>query len=92
MLVNKAYRYELKPNKRQLIFLKKHAGCARFAWNWGLAERKRIWEEEERSTNAIELHCKLEYKTKWYGSRLAVVPRFSLQVEGAANAVMSCRS
>ncbi|GAW92206.1 helix-turn-helix domain-containing protein, partial [Calderihabitans maritimus] len=28
MLVNKAYRYELKPNKTQLILLKKHAGCA----------------------------------------------------------------
>jgi len=59
MLVNKAYRYELKPNKRQLVLLKKHAGCARFAWNWGLAERKRLWEEERRSTNAMELHRKL---------------------------------
>ena len=56
MLVNKAYRYELKPNKTQLI--KKHAGCARFAWNWGLSERKRLWEEK-KTTNAIELHRKL---------------------------------
>ncbi len=59
MLVNKAYRYELEPNKTQLILLKKHAGCARFAWNWGLAERKRLWEEERKTTNAIELHRKL---------------------------------
>lgn len=59
MLVNKAYRYELKPNETQLILLKKHAGCARFAWNWGLAERKRLWEEERKTTNAIELHRKL---------------------------------
>ena len=59
MLVNKAYRYELKPNKSQLVLLKKHAGCARFAWNWGLAERKRLWEEERRTTNAIEQHRKL---------------------------------
>jgi len=59
MLVNKAYRYELKPNQEQLILLKKHAGCARFAWNWGLAERIRLWEEERKSTNAIELHKKL---------------------------------
>ncbi|MCL0062863.1 transposase, partial [Peptococcaceae bacterium] len=58
MLVNKAYRYELKPNKTQLILLKKHAGCARFAWNWGLSERKRLWEER-KTTNAIELHRKL---------------------------------
>ncbi|SHH29474.1 Helix-turn-helix domain-containing protein, partial [Thermosyntropha lipolytica DSM 11003] len=51
MLVNKAYRYELKPNQEQLTLLKKHAGCARFAWNWGLAERIRLWEEEKKSTN-----------------------------------------
>jgi len=56
MLVNKAYRYELKPNKQQLTLLKKHAGCARFAWNRGLSEKKRLWEEEKRSTNAIEQH------------------------------------
>ncbi|MCL0052512.1 helix-turn-helix domain-containing protein, partial [Peptococcaceae bacterium] len=55
----KAYRYELKPNKTQLILLKKHAGCARFAWNWGLAKRKKLWEEEKKTTNAIELHRKL---------------------------------
>lgn len=59
MLVNKAYRYELKPNHEQLTLLKKHAGCARFAWNWGLAERKRLWEEEKMTTNAMELHKKL---------------------------------
>lgn len=59
MLVNKAYRNELKPNNKQLALLKKHAGCARFAWNWGLAERKKLWEEEKKSTNAIEQHRKL---------------------------------
>ena len=42
-------------HKTQLILLKKHAGCARFAWNWGLSERKRLWEEERKTTNAIEL-------------------------------------
>lgn len=59
MLVTKAYRYELKPNRAQISFLKKHAGCARFAWNWGLAERIRLWQEEKKSTNAIEQHRKL---------------------------------
>ncbi len=59
MIVNKAYRYELKPNKTQQRLLKKHSGCARFAWNWGLSERKALYEKEKRSTNAIELHRKL---------------------------------
>ncbi len=59
MLVNKAYRYELKPNKSQLVLLKKHTGCARFAWNWGLAERIRLWEQEGKRTDAIEQHREL---------------------------------
>ncbi|HHW18643.1 MAG TPA: IS200/IS605 family element transposase accessory protein TnpB [Firmicutes bacterium] len=59
MLVNKAYRYELKPNRNQLVLLKKHAGCARFAWNWGLAERIRLWEQERKRINAIEQHREL---------------------------------
>ena len=56
MLVNKAYRYELKPNENQLVLLKKHAGCARFAWNWGLAERIKLWKQARKSTSAVEQH------------------------------------
>ncbi|WP_242868845.1 helix-turn-helix domain-containing protein, partial [Desulfotomaculum copahuensis] len=37
--INRAYRYELKPNVAQRILLAKHAGTARFAYNWGLARR-----------------------------------------------------
>ncbi|MBU3934170.1 MAG: helix-turn-helix domain-containing protein, partial [Candidatus Omnitrophica bacterium] len=37
MLVQQAYRYELKPNNKQRTLLAKHAGTARFAYNWGLA-------------------------------------------------------
>jgi len=59
MLVNKAHRYELKPNRKQLILLKKHAGCARFAWNRGLAERIKLWEQKGKTTNAIEQHREL---------------------------------
>jgi putative transposase len=37
MLVQQAYRYELKPNNKQRTLLAKHAGCARFAYNWGVS-------------------------------------------------------
>lgn len=37
MLTHQAYRYELKPNNKQRTLLAKHAGAARFAYNWGLA-------------------------------------------------------
>jgi putative transposase len=56
MKVNQAYRYELKPNNRQVGLLVKHCGVARFAWNWGLAKRKELYktkEGQERYTSAM---------------------------------------
>lgn len=56
MKIHKAYRYEIKPNVVQRILLAKHAGCARFAYNWGLQKRIELYEQEKKSTNAIEQH------------------------------------
>ncbi|QZA33359.1 helix-turn-helix domain-containing protein [Hydrogenibacillus sp. N12] len=56
MKIHRAYRYELDPNAQQRILLAKHAGAARFAYNWGLARWEEIDENEGRSPNAIELH------------------------------------
>jgi putative transposase len=54
--VNQAFRYELKPNNKQVGLLVKHCGVARFAWNWALARRKELYESregKERFTSAI---------------------------------------
>ncbi|OAR04870.1 RNA-guided endonuclease InsQ/TnpB family protein, partial [Hydrogenibacillus schlegelii] len=59
MKIHRAYRYELDPNTEQRILLAKHAGAARFAYNWGLARWIEIYEKEGRTTNAIELHREL---------------------------------
>jgi putative transposase len=56
MKINKAYRYELKPNVQQRVSLAKHAGVARFAYNWGLQKRIELYDQEKKSTNAIEQH------------------------------------
>ena len=56
MLINRAYRYELKPNIKQRILLSKHAGAARFAYNWGLSQRIASYEKDKSHTNAIEQH------------------------------------
>ena len=56
MKVNQAFRYELKPNNKQVGLLVKHCGVARFAWNWALARRKELYESregKERFTSAI---------------------------------------
>lgn len=56
MEIKCADRYELKPNIAQRINLAKHAGAARFTYNWGLSERKTLYEASKKSTNAIEQH------------------------------------
>ncbi len=56
MEINKAYRYEIKPNISQRILLAKHAGAARFAYNWGLKQRIDLYEKDKTTTNAIEQH------------------------------------
>lgn len=59
MLVQQSYRYELKPNNKQKTLLAKHAGCARFAYNWGLARRIEEHKETQKSSNSIEQHRQL---------------------------------
>ncbi|SIT12947.1 RNA-guided endonuclease InsQ/TnpB family protein [Alicyclobacillus vulcanalis] len=59
MKIHRAYRYELAPNRMQRALLAKHAGVARFAYNWGLARRIALHEETGQSTNAIEQHREL---------------------------------
>lgn len=59
MKINRAYRYELDPNVQQRILLLKHAGAARFAYNWGLARRIELYQQTGKSTNAIEQHREL---------------------------------
>jgi putative transposase len=56
MKINKAFRYELKPNIKQRILLAKHAGAARFAYNWALNQRIELYKLNQKSTNAIEQH------------------------------------
>ena len=55
----RAYKVELDPNNVQRTALLKHAGAARFAFNWGLARRKQEYEETGKSSNAIEQHRQL---------------------------------
>ena len=47
LLIHRAYRVELDPNNCQLTHLSKHAGCARFAYNWGLEQRIKKYNTEE---------------------------------------------
>ena len=62
MLVQRGYRFELRLNNKERTRLQKGAGIARFAWNWGLAERLQRYKERqgnERYTDAMKQHKKL---------------------------------
>jgi putative transposase len=62
MLVHKAYRYELDPNNTQRTLLQKHAGVARFAYNWGLEQRIACFknnQDTDRFTDAMKQHRQL---------------------------------
>lgn len=62
ILIFRSFRYELSPNNKTKTMLKKHSDAARFAWNWGLADRKLLYREnigQKRYTTAIQQHRKL---------------------------------
>lgn len=56
VLRNRAYKTELKPNNRQRTLLRKHAGAARVAYNWGLGRKIDAYKDSGKSPNAIALH------------------------------------
>ncbi len=59
MLIHKAYRYELDPNNVQRSSLLQHAGIARFAYNWGLDQRIKLYKDNQgdnRFTDPMKQH------------------------------------
>lgn len=62
MKINQAYRYELAPNNKQVGLLLQHCGVARFAYNWGLAQRIALLKQNEgkdKFTSAMTQHRQL---------------------------------
>ena len=47
-MITIAHRIKLEPNNRQKTYFRKAFGCARLAYNWGLAEWKRMYEAGEK--------------------------------------------
>jgi putative transposase len=62
MLRTRGYKYELKVNNKERTLLAKCAGISRFAWNWGLANRKKRYQThtgDARYTDAMKQHKEL---------------------------------
>jgi putative transposase len=86
MLVNQSFKYELKPNNKQIGLLFKCCGVARFAYNWGLAQRKEIYKikkGKERLTNATkqfrELNALKKTMFPWMYEVSKYVPQSALK-------------
>ena len=47
-MITLSHKIELKPNNKQKTYFRKAFGCARLAYNWGLAEWQRMYKEGEK--------------------------------------------
>ena len=54
-----AFKTELDLNNKQKTACMRHAGAARFAYNWGLARKQAAFANGERIPSAIDLHREL---------------------------------
>lgn len=58
-VVQRAYKVEIDPNNKQRTALRCHAGCARYAYNWGLSRKIESYRDTGKSPNNIDLHREL---------------------------------
>ena len=59
MIVLRAFKAELDLNNKQKNACVRHAGAARFAYNWGLARKQEAFANGEKTPSAIDLHREL---------------------------------
>ena len=57
--VQRAYKTELDLNNQQITACRKHAGAARWAYNWGLHRKQEAYRATGASPSAMELHREL---------------------------------
>jgi putative transposase len=59
MRITRAYQTELDLNNIQVSACRRHAGAARFAYNFGLARKQDVYKVTGKSPSAIDLHREL---------------------------------
>jgi putative transposase len=57
--VTRAYKTELDLTNRQMTACKRHAGAARYAYNWRQAREQEAYTATGNSPSAIDLHREL---------------------------------
>lgn len=79
----KAIKTKLKLNNHQRSLMIKHAGVARWAWNWGLAICNEALEAKTKLPSAIDLHKRLVAEVKpqypWFYEVSKCSPQYALR-------------
>ena len=60
----RAYKTELDLNNAQVTACKRHAGAARYAYNWGLARKQEAYKTTGKCPSAMDLHRELNARKK----------------------------
>lgn len=83
MLVQRAYKTELKLNNRERTLLAGCAGAARFAYNWGLRQKIDAYAATGKSPSTYELHRQLNQLKKselaWLYGYSKTIPQEALR-------------
>ncbi len=87
--IHRAYKTKLNPNETQCLQFQRHAGAARFAYNWGLERVKSAYSTGSRVPSAMDLHKELNglKKTKlaWMYKVSKCAPQEALRDLGRAH-------
>jgi len=78
-MIKKCFKYRIFPNNNQATLLDKHFGCARWIWNWALAEKIRVYEDTGKSLSRFKLQAQIPGLKRGDQSWLTEVNAQSLQ-------------
>ncbi len=81
--IQRAYKTELALNNEQITACKRHAGAARWAYNWGLARKQESYRATGKSPSAMDLHRDLnvlkQNEVSWLYSVSKCAPQEALR-------------
>jgi putative transposase len=79
MNILRAFKTELDLNNAQKTACARHAGAARYAYNWGLARKLAAYQTGEKAPTAIDLHRELNVLKKTELSWMYEVSKYAPQ-------------
>lgn len=70
IMMYRAYKYRLYPNKSQEELILKHIGCCRYIYNYGLEKKIKTYQESKKGLSRFEIQSDLvslkkNYETSW---------------------------